>query len=169
MLTPLTITRVTEIDTLFCEYNRLQYINVSGLTKLRLFACYNNRISTLDLSGLSLLDGLQCSDNLLTTINLTGLTSLTRLYCKNNYLPNTKALVGYNPALTTTLEFEPQNTGKPSAPLNLQIIPGSGKITLTCEPPHNVNRLRDLAKRLLGQCMSACTNQHELHFYRPAK
>ncbi len=135
MLTSLTVTGLTELDTLFCGDNRLQSIDVSGLTKLRLFACFNNRLSTIDMSGLNMLDAFQCNDNLFTTLDLTELTSLTRLYCKNNYLPSTSALIGYNAALTTILDFEPQNIGKPSAPTNLRTIAESGKVTLMWDMP----------------------------------
>ena len=134
-LASLDVTALTELDTLFCGENQLQSINVSGLTKLRLFSCYNNRLANVNLSGLTALTGFQCNDNLITGLDLTGLTSLAKLYCKNNYIPSTSALTGYNSELTTILDFEPQNTGKPSVPRNLKVETGNGIATLSWEAP----------------------------------
>jgi len=80
------VSRLTNLEVLFCSNNRLTSLDVSKLTKLQDIYCSNNRLTSLDVSRLTNLEILDCSNNLLTSLDVSGCTNLRDLYCSNNSL-----------------------------------------------------------------------------------
>jgi hypothetical protein len=71
---------------LFCEYNGLTTINISGLTNLVVFGMMGNSITTLDLSANPNMTYLDCDDNAFSSIDVSALTKLKQFYCNGNSL-----------------------------------------------------------------------------------
>ncbi len=103
----LDVSPLSEMDTLYCNYNQLTGLNISGLTNLNYLSCYvnlltslnasglinlqtlwcyNNQLSNLNISGLTNLQYLDCCYNQLTSLNVSGLTNLQNIKCSNNLL-----------------------------------------------------------------------------------
>ena len=74
------------LDTLLCNNNLLNSLDVSGCTALSWLDCYWNQLTSLDVSGCSALTTLLCSNNQLTSLDVTGCTALTILGCYENQL-----------------------------------------------------------------------------------
>jgi Leucine-rich repeat (LRR) protein len=76
---------------LYCSYNTISDLNVTGLSNLQLLDCSNNQITNINLTGVSNLGSLNCSHNLLTTLNGVS-SSISNLRCNNNRLTSFNAL-----------------------------------------------------------------------------
>ncbi|MES2544728.1 MAG: T9SS type A sorting domain-containing protein [Bacteroidota bacterium] len=85
-LTSLNVSGLTNLIELNCSFNQLTSLNVTGLTNLLLFYCSSNQLTSLNLNGITNLVYLRCGQNLLTSLNVSGLTNLTELHCNNNQL-----------------------------------------------------------------------------------
>jgi len=69
---------------LYCPYNHLTALNISGLNALTNLNCSTNIFSTLTIDNLPSLEILYCGSNLLTTLQLTNLPQLQDLMCSQN-------------------------------------------------------------------------------------
>ncbi|WP_166426965.1 T9SS type A sorting domain-containing protein [Flavobacterium psychrotolerans] len=87
-LVSLDLSGLTDLRTLFCNSNQLTSLNVSGLTILKELDCYDNPLVSLNVGGLQALTYLDCQKNQLASLNVSGLTNLQLLYCNNNLLTN---------------------------------------------------------------------------------
>ena len=109
----------TALTNLYCNYNNLTSLVVSGATALAFLDCGNNQLTSLDVSGATALAFLDCRSNQLTSLDVSqntalynlftvsnqitslvvsGATALTYLYCSGNLLSNLD--VSNNLALT---------------------------------------------------------------------
>jgi len=90
----------TNLETLYCHYNRLTSLNISGLTKLKVLYCNNNNLTSLDVSSLTNLEQLSCHLNPeLALLNVSGLTKLKQLSCHMN-----RSLTSLNVSGLTSLQ-----------------------------------------------------------------
>ncbi len=107
-LTTLDVRGLTELEELYCDDNRLTFLNLTENPMLRRLQCNGNQfteiygldslinlrsldvsgnqLSTLDVSNFPLLYDLYCGDNNLTTLDLTQNTNLRYLYVEKNQL-----------------------------------------------------------------------------------
>ncbi len=77
------------LTALFCAYNDLTELDVSGNQKLKTLYCSNNLlVGTLNLSANTKLEQLYCSNNSLSALNLTQCPALHTVYAHNNFLTN---------------------------------------------------------------------------------
>ena len=76
----------TALDTLICNDNQLDSLEVSMNTALTYLQCWGNNLFYLNISQNSLLRSLYCEDNQLATLDLSGAVSLKYFYCDNNQL-----------------------------------------------------------------------------------
>ncbi|MCR5843915.1 MAG: leucine-rich repeat protein [Oscillospiraceae bacterium] len=77
------------LTALFCAYNDLTELDVSGNQKLKTLYCSNNLlVGTLNLSKNTQLEQLYCSNNSLSALNLTQCPALHTVYAHNNFLTN---------------------------------------------------------------------------------
>ena len=77
------------LTALFCAYNDLTELDVSGNKKLKTLYCSNNLlVGTLNLSENTQLEQLYCSNNSLSALNLTQCPALHTVYAHNNFLTN---------------------------------------------------------------------------------
>jgi hypothetical protein len=75
------------LEALFCSYNNLSTIKVSGCDSLNYISCSrNSNLSLLDVSGLKVLRILSCYSNNLSTIKVSGCDSLFYIDCSGNNL-----------------------------------------------------------------------------------
>ena len=74
------------LQTLYCNYNQITDLNLSGLTNLQTLNCDRNAITSLDVSNMINLTYLSCNANQITSLNVSGLTSLTYLDCFLNQI-----------------------------------------------------------------------------------
>ena len=89
----------TDLSYLYCGYNQLTSLNVSGATALSYLYCHYNHLTSLDVSQNTALTELYCAYNQLTSLNVNGATALTHLWCEYNQL--TSLNVNGATALTT--------------------------------------------------------------------
>ncbi len=85
-LTELPLSALTELKQLKCQGNRLTSLQLTDLTNLQILRCSNNRLTELDVSGLPALQELSCESNELTKLKVEGLTNLTSIDCSTNKL-----------------------------------------------------------------------------------
>ena len=85
-LTAQQVTVRGNVTSLFCNYNELTSLNISGCTALRELDCSTNQLTSLNISGCTALTELNCRDNQLTNLNVSGCTALTELNCRYNKL-----------------------------------------------------------------------------------
>jgi hypothetical protein len=64
---------LSNLNYLFCGYNQLTSLNISGLISLKALQCYDNLLTSLNLSGPITLQYLSCQNNLLTNIDFSPL------------------------------------------------------------------------------------------------
>lgn len=83
-LTKIDVSKLTKLETLYCDRNALTELNVTDLSNLQVLSCSSNQLTSLDLTGLTNLRTLDCCNNQLTSLDLTGLTSLEIFYCHEN-------------------------------------------------------------------------------------
>jgi len=76
----------TSITHLYCGYNQLTTLDLSGNTALKQLICPENQISSLDVSQNSSLVALSCHDNDLTSLDVSQNTELYNLACWGNQL-----------------------------------------------------------------------------------
>ena len=72
------------LEMLWCGYNRLSSLDLSGCSRLTYLNCEGNQINMLDVSGCKELETLECKDNNLITLDVSNNTALVLLYCENN-------------------------------------------------------------------------------------
>lgn len=90
-ITNLNLSGLTNLQELSCNNMQLTNLDVSELTNLQLLFCNNNQITNLDVSGLNNLQELWCNHNQLTNLNVSGLNNLQMLSCFNTSLTNLDA------------------------------------------------------------------------------
>ena len=76
----------TALKTLNCEYNNLQYIDLSQLNELENIYCSHNQLTNLDVSQNLLLKVLYCGYNQLSLLDLSSNTALRYFSCYENNL-----------------------------------------------------------------------------------
>lgn len=74
------------LTSLYCVYDKLTALDVSGNTKLELLYCANNSLTSLDLSKNTKLSWLSVSNNELSTLDLSKNTGILTLYAHYNKL-----------------------------------------------------------------------------------
>ena len=85
-LTSLNISGCTALDTLSCIFNQLTSLNVSNNTALTFLACSINHLTSLDVSNNTALTHLYCGDNQFTSLGVSNNTALFTLHCASNQL-----------------------------------------------------------------------------------
>ena len=76
----------TSLTSLYCSYNQLTSLDVSGATALTYFICGSNLLTSLDISNNTALTNLDCHENQITSLDVSSNTALTNLYCSYNQL-----------------------------------------------------------------------------------
>ena len=71
---------------LYCNYNQLTSLNLSGSTALTNLQCYNNQLTSLDISTNTALTYFACDTNQLTSLDVSTNTALIILGCDDNKL-----------------------------------------------------------------------------------
>ncbi|MCB9426299.1 MAG: T9SS type A sorting domain-containing protein [Flavobacteriales bacterium] len=74
------------LDTLYCNNNKLTSLNLSNNKKLKVIRCSKNELVSLDVSNCPLLTKLNCNYNSLSYLNLSNNAELTNLDCSGNKL-----------------------------------------------------------------------------------
>lgn len=74
------------LQQIYCAYNNLTSVDVSGLTNLNYLGCYNNAITSINTTGCTVLRSLVCNDNQLTSINVSALLNLQTLNVSSNQI-----------------------------------------------------------------------------------
>jgi hypothetical protein len=73
------------LETLYCNNNKITALDVRGLIGMKDIICSNNQLRSLNINGLVNLAHIDCSYNQLSALNLENLPSMTELNCgKNN-------------------------------------------------------------------------------------
>ena len=85
-LTSLDLSGNTALTEVFCNGNSIKSLNVSKNTELIYLWCQNNQLTSLDVKNNTKLTSLVCSNNFLTSLDVSRNTKLTALNCSNNYL-----------------------------------------------------------------------------------
>ena len=86
----------TFLNALYCSYNQLTSLDVSGATALTSLYCSSNNITSLDLSNNTNLTTLHCFINQITTLDVSNNTNLTDLRCSYNALTTLNVSNGNN-------------------------------------------------------------------------
>ena len=89
----------TALTSLYCYYNALTELDLSGNTALTSLTCESSQLSSLDVSKNTALTYLRCLGNGLTTLNLQNNPALKTLNCSRNQLSELD--LSNNTALTT--------------------------------------------------------------------
>ena len=76
----------TSLTSLYCSYNQLTSLDVSGATALTYFISGSNLLTSLDISNNTALTNLDCHENQITSLDVSSNTALTNLYCSYNQL-----------------------------------------------------------------------------------
>ena len=77
----------TNLKTLNCSNNQLEYLNVSALTKLETLNCANNKLISLSVANNTKLTELDCQNNQLRALYIgTNKPNLTSVFCYNNQM-----------------------------------------------------------------------------------
>ena len=79
-----------KLEELYCVYNKLAALDVTGSPALKTLYCQSNLLTELDLSKSAALVSLSCQGNQLTKLDVTQCKPLTLLYCKDNQLTSLK-------------------------------------------------------------------------------
>ena len=74
------------LDSLYCNYNKLTSLDFSNNTTLTGLNCSWNELTSLDVSKNTALTYLECSANRLTSLDVSNNTALTYLECGSNQL-----------------------------------------------------------------------------------
>ena len=91
------------IETLYCDYNKLTNINISKNTKLKFLDCTYNQLKDLNITKNLNLEELYCPSNNLTELNVSKHTNLSYLECAYNEI--TTLDLSKNTKLTALLCF----------------------------------------------------------------
>ena len=75
----------TELQTLYCNNNDLNYLSNVSLGKLTYLDCRNNQLTQLGYTC-NRLEKLYCGNNQLTSISVSDMGNMKQLYCSDNYL-----------------------------------------------------------------------------------
>lgn len=76
------------LQELYCSYNQLTNLDVSGNSRLVNLYCSNNQLESLDISNNSNLTSIYCDNNQLISLDLSNKPALSILNCENNQLIN---------------------------------------------------------------------------------
>ena len=93
------------LKSLYCDYNSISNLDVSGMSSLEYLLCRANQMENLNINGLNNLISLKCGENQLTTIDASTLTSLQTLNCYNNNLQSLFIKNGMNEDLSAIGNF----------------------------------------------------------------
>lgn len=74
------------LKSFFCNYNRIEKIDVSKNARLEVLHCMSNRLENLDVRSNSKLKTLDCSYNKIDSLDLNSNPELEWLYCIDNHL-----------------------------------------------------------------------------------
>lgn len=109
------------LEMLWCGYNRLSSLDLSGCSRLTYLNCEGNQINMLDVSGCKELETLECKDNNLITLDVSNNTALVLLYCENNEIaeldvsnaPSLQQLFCYNNKVLEESQGQAERTDFP--------------------------------------------------------
>jgi len=90
----------TALETLLCNTNQLNSLNISNNLSLITLACYDNLLINLDLSANTLLETIICNNNQLNSLDLTNNPALTNVNCNTNTLTSLDIKNGNNANIT---------------------------------------------------------------------
>ncbi|WP_238567377.1 T9SS C-terminal target domain-containing protein [Flavobacterium sp. 83] len=76
----------TNLETLYCNNNKITSLDIRGLMSMKDLICSNNQLNSLNISGLINLKHIDCSYNILTSLDLSDLYNLVELNCGKNNL-----------------------------------------------------------------------------------
>jgi hypothetical protein len=76
----------TNLETLYCNNNKITSLDIRGLMIMKDLVCSNNQLNSLNISGLINLNHIDCSYNKLTSLDLSNLSNLVELNCGKNNL-----------------------------------------------------------------------------------
>ena len=151
------------LTALFCAYNELTELDLSGNRALKTLYCSNNLlVGTLNLSANTKLEQLYCSNNSLSALNLTQCPALHTVYAHNNFLTNLN--VSQNLELTGLYAaFNLLETLSLSYNTKLQGLEFTGNKLGSLDLSHN-NALKALycGKNLLSSLIVTSTNLETL-------
>lgn len=85
-LESLDVSKNTALIELSCSGNKLSHLDVSNNTALKLLSCSGNQLVNLDVSNNTVLKQLDCSRNSLLNLDVSNNTALTKLDCRTNKL-----------------------------------------------------------------------------------
>jgi hypothetical protein len=157
------------LDTLICDNNSIDTLNLATLSGLEMLSCGSNPIDSLDLSDNTELLGLYVFHGELTFLNLSNNAALTRLELRYNTLTNLDLL---NNVALCTLDVRENNLSNldVSANVNLEIlncyenplegldVTNNHKLkVLLCHGDNNVIDTLDLSKNKLLEYLN-CGN-----------
>ena len=80
------ISSFSNLESLKCQFNKITFLDVSGLVNLTDLDCSNNQLNSLVVSGLGNLIELNCSNNNLKSLDVRGLINLNDFRCSFNQL-----------------------------------------------------------------------------------
>lgn len=75
----------TSLECLYCSYNRLTTLDLSGNTALTELYCTDNQLTSIDVDKCSSLKQLWCENNNLTSLDISHNTALEEFGCSYNY------------------------------------------------------------------------------------
>ena len=83
-ITSLDFGNASLLNTLVCEYGKLQNLDVSGYPALKTLGCADNALTSLDVSHNAALTSLECQKNKISALNVSSNPGLETLNCANN-------------------------------------------------------------------------------------
>ena len=105
-ITNLDVSNNHNLKQLYCSYNELTQLNVSGCLQLEALTCIVNQLINIDISNNRQLKSIICYANLLETFSLINNRKLTYINCNNNNISNLD--VSHN-ILLESLSFSSNN------------------------------------------------------------
>jgi len=85
-ITELDLSHCSEIETIFCGYNKLTELDLSRTSKLEVLNCDRSSLRKVDLTHVTNLTSFWCNNGQLTELDLSYSSKLNSLYCGHNSL-----------------------------------------------------------------------------------
>ena len=142
------------LNTLYCDYNFLTSLDLTGLTNLETIYCGNNSISNLNVTSNINLRALHCEYNQLTNIDLHNNIKLDGLICNNNpisslNLENNPRLAALNCSSTNISTLDLRNID-----LDIVLCTSNPSLSTICINPSQfmINFIKDETTEVLDNC-----------------
>jgi hypothetical protein len=82
------LTGLSNLINIECFQSHVTGLNLTGLSHLETLTCYGNEIQTLTIQGLPRIKSINCSENQLTSLDASNLSTLITLSCGGNQITN---------------------------------------------------------------------------------